>query len=103
VAEEGSNQPVAAAVARSSGCAEIESQAHLPVVDQQFSCRRGTEHAYVMTFRTTANRDAYLTRGPQVVSGGFNVVGPTWVVHVESASTAGALGTQLGGVVRAGA
>jgi hypothetical protein len=99
---EGDANPAATAIATSAGCEDTEPQSHLPSVDEQLSCRRGTEHAYVMTFRSTTDRDAYLTRGPQVVPGGFNVVGPTWVVHVESSSTAHTLGTRLKGTVRAG-
>jgi hypothetical protein len=56
----------------------------------------------MMTFGSTANRDTYL-RGTQVVEGGFNVVGPTWVVHVEDAATAQDLGSHLHGDVRNGA
>lgn len=100
--DEGPDDPVAAAIARSAGCADIEPQAHLPSVKVQLSCRRGTEHAYVMTFRSTTDRDTYLTQGPQVVPGGFNVVGRTWVVHVERPSTADALAAQLSGAVHPG-
>lgn len=100
--EEGDADPAATAIATSAGCEDIEPQAHLPSVDAQLSCRRGTEHAYVMTFRSTTDRDTYLTHGPQVVPGGFNVVGRTWVVHVESSSTANTLAAQLSGAVRPG-
>jgi hypothetical protein len=101
-ADDGADQPAVAGLARSAGCVELEAQAHVASVDQQYSCRRGTERAYVLTFRSTADRDSYLTRGPQVVPGGYDVVGPTWLVHVEAAATARILGTRLGGVVRPG-
>jgi hypothetical protein len=75
-------------------------QSHLPSVEAQMTCRRGTEQAYIMTFRSATDRDTYLGRGPQVVPGGFNVVGGTWVVHVEARATANALAAQLHGAVR---
>lgn len=100
--EEGEDDPAAAAIATSVGCVETETQAHVPSVDQQLSCRRGTEHVYVMTFRSTTDRDTYLTREPQVIPGGFNVVGQTWVVHVEAPATANTLATQLRAALRPG-
>jgi hypothetical protein len=101
--DDGKDQPVASALGDSAACADMESQQHLPVVDEQVSCRRGTERLYVLTFRNTTDRDTYLTAGPQVVGGGFNVVGSTWVLHVEMSQTAATLATQLHGTVRPGA
>jgi hypothetical protein len=95
--------PAVASLASSLGCEELESQEHLPVVDSQATCRRGTERVYLMTFRSAVDRDTYLTQGPQVVEGGFNVVGPTWVLHVDEATTAQDLGGQLHGAVQNGA
>jgi hypothetical protein len=94
--------PAVAALAGPAGCEELETQAHIAAVESQFTCRRGTERLYLMTFRTAADRDTYLEQGPQVVPGGFNVVGPTWVVHVETAAIAETLADQLQGAVRAG-
>ena len=99
---EGEAPPAVAALASSLGCADLESQAHLAAVDAQATCRRGTERVYVMTFRSALDRDTYLTQGPQVVTGGFNVVGATWVVHVETATTAQDVGAQLQGSVVSG-
>jgi hypothetical protein len=90
-------------IADSIGCEDVEGQQHLPVVSQQLSCRRGVERLYVMSFDSWTNRDAYLSAGPQVVTGGFNVVGPTWVVHVETQQTADEVQQKLQGEVRAGA
>jgi hypothetical protein len=101
-AAEGEAPPAVAALASSLGCADLESQAHLAAVDAQATCRRGTERVYVMTFRSALDRDTYLTQGPQVVTGGFNVVGTTWVVHVETATTAQDVGAQLQGAVVSG-
>lgn len=97
---DGQDEPAAAAIARSIDCVDAEVQAHLPSVEEQLTCRRGTEQAYIMTFRSTTDRDTYLTRGPQVVPGGFDVVGRTWVVHVVARATATALATQLAGAVQ---
>lgn len=100
--DEGEEQPTVAALAAAVGCVELEPQTHVPSVDEQVSCRRGTERAYLLTFRSTADRDVYLTRGPQVVTGGFTVIAATCVVHVASEGTARAFATRLRGVVRAG-
>jgi hypothetical protein len=100
--DEGDEQPATAALARSVGCVELEPQAHVPAVEEQVSCRRGTERTYLMTFRSTADRDTYLTHGPQVVPGGFNVIGNTFVVHVPTTATARFLAAALPGLVRAG-
>jgi hypothetical protein len=86
----------------SLGCDDVETQSHLAAVDSQITCRSGTERLFMMTFRSSLDRDNYLTQGPQVVDGGFNVVGPTWIVHTESATTAQHLGGQLNGAVQSG-
>lgn len=101
-AEPGARTPVAQ-LADSIHCVDGESQAHLPFVSGQTSCRRGTERVYVLTFPSTADRDRYLTQGPQVVPGGWNVTGPQWLLHVESRATATELAQSLHGVVVPGA
>jgi hypothetical protein len=100
--DESDRYPVASALALRAGCEDLESQAHLVSVAEQLSCRRGIEHVYVMTFRRTADRDAYLG-GQQVVTGGYNVVGPTWVVHMEDPTSSSTVAHQLGGTLRPGA
>lgn len=100
--DEGEKFPIAAALALKVGCEDLESQAHVPAVSEQLSCRLGVEHVYVITFRTAADRDSYL-RGQQVVSGGFNVVGPTWVLHLEDPASSTAVARQLGGALQSGA
>ena len=96
---EGAQVPFAAALARDIDCADFEPQAHVAAVDEQLSCRRGVDRVYVMTFRSTTDRDTYLS-GAKVVSGGFDVVGPTWVVHLADAPVAESVATRLGGSVR---
>lgn len=100
--DEGDEQPAAEALARSVGCVEPEPQAHVAAVDEQVSCRRGAERTYLMTFRSTADRDICLAHAPQVVSGGFNVIGKTFVVHVPTMATARFLAAVLPGQIRAG-
>jgi len=91
------DEPAVAGIVRSIGCVEGEVQEPLPLVTIQLSCRIGTERVYVLTFETSADRDAYLgeVRGPQVVTGGWNITGPAWVVHVETEATAVRLAKQL--------
>jgi hypothetical protein len=102
-ADEESDVGAVSHIADLIGCEDRESQQHLPMVSQQLSCRRGIERVYVMAFDSFTNRDAYLASGAQVVTGGYNVVGPTWVVHVESQQTANELQQQRGGAVQPGA
>ena len=104
VVEEESGEPSSASkIADSIACVEMESQEHQPSVEEQTSCRRGVDRVYISTFTTAANRDTYLREGPQVVPGGWNVVGENWVVHVESESTANEVQAQLQGSVQPGA
>ena len=90
-------------LARSIGCADIEEQESLPSVGQQLTCRRGVDRIYVMTFATSADRDVYLGQDQPVVPGGWNVIGPTWVIHTDVSAAAQELMHQLGGSVSAGA
>ncbi len=98
--KEDEEQPAAAKLADSFNCVDIEGQQHVPGVNEQVSCRRGLDRAYVMTFKSAATRDVYLAKGPAVVPGGWYVVGPSWVVHVENAAVASAVQRELHGGVR---
>jgi len=90
-------QPIAARLADSVGCADLEVQEPLPAVSEQVSCRRGTDRVYVLTFDSPANRDTYLHAVRPVVPGGWNIIGPTWVLHVETQSMATEVQRQIGG------
>jgi len=90
-------QPIAARLADSVGCADLEVQEHLPAVSEQVSCRRGIDRVYVLTFVSPANRDTYLSAVRPVVPGGWNVIGPSWVLHVETQSLATGIQQQIGG------
>ena len=52
-----------------------------------------------MTFASSGRRDAYL-KGPPVVPGGWDVVGRTWLVHVDGLVEAQAVQARVRGVVR---
>lgn len=96
-AGEGDDQPAVTRLADAIGCEDLESQSHLPFVREQGSCRLDTEHVYILTFGSGADRDTYLNVGPHVVQGGYNVIGSDWVVHVENIDTAHTVQSELNG------
>lgn len=90
-------------LARAIGCADMEEQESLPSVSQQLTCRRGVERIYILTFATVGDRDIYLGQDQQVVPGGWNLIGPNWVIHADVSQTAQDLMHQLGGIISVGA
>src|SRR4051812_13449966 len=46
----------------SLGCEDVETQSHLAAVESQITCRSGTERLFMMTFRSSLDRDLYLTQ-----------------------------------------
>ena len=101
-AEEGEEETGAVRLADAVDCVDVEPQEPLPAVREQLSCRRGLDRVYVLTFSTPTDRDTYLGTDSPVVPGGWNVVGPSWVLNVEPREAALGMQRRLGGVVRRG-
>jgi hypothetical protein len=98
--DEDAQPPQAERIAEELRCADVEGQGHDELVAAQLSCRRDTDRLYVATFTQPARRAAYQRTAIPVFSHGWYVVGPTWLVQVESRQVATEVQRTLGGTLQ---